>query len=141
MDDRECVVERYCLILRKAVAVQQDVNSFLSSHNMEPRPQSVPRNNFRQVFLPDNVAAVGKWPENRVIHNNRCSRSQGPAIPQINFAGIPPRPPAHLFVAQPCAPPRPRLETSAGAAVVVLARIPVTVVGLWSPRIQQGPGA
>src|SRR4249919_3606807 len=116
------------------------MHTLRSAHYMKARAQTIFGNHLRQTFFAGELSTVSKETENRIIDDDRSCGAKCPAVAQIDLAGVPPRTATHLFIAKPCASPRSWLEASARAAVIVAARIPVSVVGLRRTRVQQRPG-
>src|SRR6266568_9448082 len=96
-----------------------------TAHNMKPGAESVLGNDVGQRVFLLQFTAIGKQTKNRIVDDHGRRRPQRAVKAEIDFSGIPPGPATHLFVAKPSPPPRPGFESTACAAVVLFAGIPV----------------
>src|SRR6185437_2362781 len=134
-DAFETAVEVHWLLTRKAVAVEAHLEACRAQDHVEAVAQAISRNHLERVPFLCQFAAIGVQAKDGIVSDHSRRGPKRPAEAQVNFAVVPPRSPAHLFVAKPGASPGTWFKAAAGATIVLFAEKPVAVIRLRSARV------
>ena len=133
----EAVVVGDRLSRGEAIAIEQQMHALVAGEDVETLAQAVVRYDLGAAAVLRDSSAVGVASEDGIVNDNGGSVAKSSAEAEFDLARVPPRTSAHLLIAQPGAAPGSWLEAAAGAAVVVLAGIPVAVVRLGRAGVDE----
>src|SRR5262245_27801325 len=107
---------------------------------MKLPPNAVLRDDLHSAVRASPIAAEADAAKDRIVRNHGPRAPKRAAKTEVDLAGVVPGA-AMVRLLEPSHSVRRRLEPAACSAVVLLAGIPIAVVGLGRPGVQQRPRA
>src|SRR5262249_41342745 len=126
--------------LGKSRLLERQMQPLPRDERMEPTANGVFRDDFHSHVRALQVPAEAGATKDRIIRKHGPSTPKRTAKSEIDLAGIVPGA-ARVWLLEPRHAVRRGLEPTARSAIVLLAGIPISIIGLGRPGVQKRPRA